>query len=279
MNKTIDDVKKFWEANPLWSGESNFQPGSLEFFEEHRKVVINDCFAGKFDEKILPDLSHRNKVLDLGCGPGFWLVELSRLNCVEIVAADLTQNALCLAEKRCQMYNVTRVTFSQQNAESLTFPDNEFSHVNCQGVVHHTPNTEKAIAEIARVVKVGGTASISVYYTNIFLRNWRIIRWVSKLINRLGGGLRGRGREDIFAAPTVDEIVRLYDGTENPIGKSYTRQQFLEMLEPWFQIDSMFLHFFPARALPISIPKKIHQFLDRKFGFMLYANLIKKDLG
>lgn len=41
----LNDVKQFWNNNLLWSGESEFELGSLEFFEEHRSVVIEDCFA------------------------------------------------------------------------------------------------------------------------------------------------------------------------------------------------------------------------------------------
>lgn len=277
MNKTLNNVKDFWEANPLWSGESKFEPGSFEYFQEHRNVVINDCFAGELDPETLPDKYHRKKVLDLGCGPGFWLIELSRLDCEEIVGADLTNNALALAQKRCRMYEVNNVSFSQQNAECLSFSGGEFDHVNCQGVIHHTPETEKAIAEIARVLKVGGTANISVYYKNIFLRNWQMVKWIGKLINLLGGGLRGRGRENIFSTSSVDEIVRLYDGSENPIGKSYTKREYFAMLSPWFDVEDTFLHFFPARACPIKIPKILHRFLDKRLGFMIYAKLRKKD--
>ena len=50
----IEDVKSFWDSNPLWTGESKFESGSLEFFEEHRKVYIDDCFGGSFDIRFLP---------------------------------------------------------------------------------------------------------------------------------------------------------------------------------------------------------------------------------
>ena len=77
MPKNIDDVKNFWENNPLFSGESNFETGSKEFFNEHRKVYLEDVFANNFREELfMPKLNKDAKVLDLGCGVGFWTIEM-----------------------------------------------------------------------------------------------------------------------------------------------------------------------------------------------------------
>jgi len=187
MNKSVIDVKDFWENNPLWVGESKYKPGTHEFFEEHKNTVLNDCLAGVFDNRILPKEEMRRRVLDLGCGPGFWTVELLKRGCTKVVAADLTENALDLTKKRLAIYGFT-AELSQQNAESMTFPDGEFSHVNCQGVIHHTPNTESCVKEIARVLDANGTACISVYYKNILLNAWPLLKYPVKLIMRISGG-------------------------------------------------------------------------------------------
>jgi len=36
MSKKINEVRQFWETNPLWTGESQYKPGTKDFFEEHR---------------------------------------------------------------------------------------------------------------------------------------------------------------------------------------------------------------------------------------------------
>lgn len=61
--KNINSVYSFWENNPLWTGESKYETGTRAFFEEHRSVYIDDCFAGTFDYKFLPPLhtQHTNK--------------------------------------------------------------------------------------------------------------------------------------------------------------------------------------------------------------------------
>nr|WP_320017301.1 methyltransferase domain-containing protein [uncultured Desulfobacter sp.] len=214
------------------------------------------------------------KILDLGCGIGFWVAEFGMRGLQGIVAADLTKNALEITDRRCKKYGI-KAELKQENAKRLSFSDNTFDHVNCQGVIHHTPDTEKAIFEIARVLKPGGTASISVYYKNAALRFWPWIRWIGYPLTKIGAGMKGRGREHIFKQLNVDEIVRLYDGSDNPIGKSYTKKQFQVLCEACFSIQEIYYHFFPARSLPLSMPKRLHQWLDRHLPFMVYANLRK----
>ncbi len=271
----LKDVRFFWERNPLFQGESNYEVGTPEFFEEHRRIYIEDCFAGALDQRLFP-IRNDALILDLGCGPGFWTVEfLLSSKCKKIVAADLTLNALQIAKKRLKVYKVD-AGFAQANAEILPFASNSFDHVNCQGVIHHTPNTEQCLDEIARILKPGGSCLISVYYRNLFLRHWNKMNWIGKLLLKLGAKFHGRGRENIFAQSDVNEIVRLYDGADNPLGKAYSKQEFIGMLKSHFRIRELFYHFFPARSLPIAIPRWIHGCLDRNLPFMIFANLTKR---
>lgn len=115
---TVEQVKAFWESNPLFSGEAKHEVGSKEYFEEHRNVTIDDCMAGVFDDRFLPPAANREAVLDLGCGPGFWTIELSRRAALSrgIVAADLTEQAVVLTRKRANIYRV-KASVEVQNAE------------------------------------------------------------------------------------------------------------------------------------------------------------------
>lgn len=277
MNKDIDAVKDFWERNPLFAGESKYQPGTKDFFEEHRKVYLEDVFANNFNKNLfIPDLPIDAKVLDLGCGVGFWTIEMIKIGGYKnMYSADLTQAALDNVVKRLEIYGLTS-NLSIQNVESMTFENKLFTHINCQGVIHHTPNTHKAIQEISRILKPEGTAYISVYHKNIFLRNWGWIKLTGKVLSKLGAKLKGRGREKIFECDDTDEITRLYDGDKNPIGKSYSEDEIIEMVSPYFDVEKTFHSFFPARTLPFKIPNALHKFLSRNAGFMLHLNLRKK---
>lgn len=243
MADDIRAVREFWEKNPLFQGESNYHPGTREFFEEHRRVYIEDCFAGSLESRLFPD-SPDGLVLDLGCGPGFWIVEfVTTGKARNIVASDLTHNALEITRQRLVLHDID-AGLVQANAEMLPFTANTFSHVNCHGVIHHTPETEKCIIEIERVLKVGGSALISVYYLNVFLRHWEKLRWFGFVLANFGAGLRGRGRENIFRQVDINEIVRSYDGTENPLGKVYSKIEFESMIKKHFEIEELFFHFF-----------------------------------
>lgn len=77
MAADLQQVQKFWEENPLWSGESEYEPGSFEFFQEHRKIYIDDCFAGSFDIRFLPPPDRIAKkcaslTLDVESAFGLW---------------------------------------------------------------------------------------------------------------------------------------------------------------------------------------------------------------
>ena len=274
-HESIKDVRSFWEENPLFKGESDFKHGTEEYFKEHRKVVIEDCFAGCLDKRLLPEIKD-GIILDLGCGPGFWTVEMQcSYSPISMYSSDLTRNALLLTKKRLEMHNLSS-RFIQANAEELPFRSESFDYVNCQGVIHHTPKTENCVKEIARILKPEGKALISVYYKNVVLRNWSKFKLIGRFLLKTGAKMKGRGRDNIFFLDNEDDIIRLYDGIDNPVGKAYTRNNYANILRPYFKIENIFYHLFPARAFPFKIPKCFHRILDRKLPFMIYAELKKK---
>lgn len=50
------------------------------------------------------------------------------------------------------------------DAERLPYPDNSFDLVYSWGVLHHSPNTRKAIMEVYRVLRKGGDAKVMIYH-------------------------------------------------------------------------------------------------------------------
>lgn len=272
----IQDVKSFWESSPLFTGEGSHAPKTKEFFEEHCEVLFNDCYVGVDFEHFIPDLDESAYILDLGCGIGFWTTEfLKRKKYVNFYSGDLTENALDFAGERLRIYGFES-NLSIQNAEHMTYEDEMFDHVNCQGVIHHSPDTEQCVRDIARVTKKGGTVYLSVYYKNFFLRNWNKMNFIGKFLSKLKFGMKGRGREKIYSVTDVDELVRLYDGDKNPIGKAYSKKEFHEMVSPHFDIDDTLVFFFPSRSVPFRIPVFLHGILSRRLGFMLHLKLTKK---
>jgi ubiquinone/menaquinone biosynthesis C-methylase UbiE len=57
---------------------------------------------------------------------------------------DLTKKAIDHTKRRFPSFNLV-LKLSIGDAESLNFPDDSFDLVYSLGVLHHTPNTQKAI--------------------------------------------------------------------------------------------------------------------------------------
>lgn len=274
-DKTIDDVRRFWSEHPLFTGEGAATTGTREWFEEHEAVYLKDCLAGQPPAIFTDGVAPTARVLDVGCGPGFWVRYFARRGYLDITACDLTQSAVDLTNRSLELFGLT-ATVTVGNAEKLPFADASFDHVNCQGVIHHTPRPQAAVREFARVLRPGGTACVSVYHRNLLLRRPRLLQWVSRLFSR-SVGLPGRGRESLLASGDAAEIVRMYDGSDNPIGRAYTEAEFRKLLGADFIVDRVEWFYFPARALALPLPVVVHRWLSRHFGLMIIATGRKRN--
>lgn len=272
----ISQVRAFWEQNPLFVGESKTLPGSEEFFAEHTNLVLEDCFEGAMDPRIFPasPKSVTTKVLDAGCGIGFWLEQFANEGFTNLTGLDISEEGLRLARLRLNFLGHS-FPLIRGDIEDMPFESNSFDHINCQGVVHHTVSPERAIAEFARILRPGGSLGISVYYQNVFLNSFRVLRPLIRTFGRLGFGLIGRGREKILMSSTPEEVVRKFDGEDNPIGNSYSKKAFIALVSEHFVVQETFIHFFPRRVFPW-IPRFLHNFLGTRFGFMIYINAKKE---
>jgi SAM-dependent methyltransferase len=54
---------------------------------------------------------------------------------------------------------------AEADAESLPFAEGEFDIVYSWGVIHHSPDTPAAVAEIRRVLRKGGRAKVMIYHS------------------------------------------------------------------------------------------------------------------
>jgi SAM-dependent methyltransferase len=91
-------------------------------------------------------------VLELGCGTGYFSRALARTGAC-ITAIDISPELLSVAREQCQLDNVN---FEIQNAYDLEYSDASFDAVVGSSVLHHL-HVEKAIGEIYRVLRPGGT--------------------------------------------------------------------------------------------------------------------------
>lgn len=98
------------------------------------------------------------KVLEVGCGTGSDLLQFAKHGAIA-TGVDITQAHLALACERVG----SLAAVVEGDATSLPFPDSSFDYVYSHGVIHHSNQPERIVAEILRVLKRGGRFNIHVY--------------------------------------------------------------------------------------------------------------------
>lgn len=271
METSINAVQTFWDENPLLTGELEAEVGTAEWFREFDQIKFNEGLAGDLSLWIPEDIEGK-RVLDIGCGPGYWNRIFGKMN-VEYYGIDISPRTIEIARKSKAIFNL-HGTLEVGNAEHLEFPNESFDLVVSEGVIHHTPDTQACVNEIHRVLRKGGNAHIGLYYKNLVLRSrflFRLILWIMKVY---GISLKGRGREGMAAAQSPEELVRMYDGLQNPIGKAYTKTEIDQMFRA-FEFRCFKRYYFPSRALRLHLPSRIQHWLNSTLGLMIMVKASK----
>ena len=96
-------------------------------------------------------------VLDAGCGSGKFSAALARFGAREVIGVDIGVKGLRFARAQAAKADYgSRLKYVDGSLLDLPLPDASVDMVWSNGVVHHTADYEKCIAEFARVVKPGG---------------------------------------------------------------------------------------------------------------------------
>ncbi|GHO69239.1 putative methyltransferase YcgJ [Ktedonobacter sp. SOSP1-52] len=95
------------------------------------------------------------RVLDIATGGGHTALAVAPY-VQEVVASDLTPEMLERVQELCQARGVTNISTQVADVEDLPFPDAAFDAVTCRIAPHHFLDIERAVHEIARVLRPGG---------------------------------------------------------------------------------------------------------------------------
>lgn len=101
-------------------------------------------------------------VLEVGVGMGADHLQWARAHPRSLTGIDLTPRAIEITSRRFRLEGF-RSALRIADAENLPFVDASFDIVYSWGVIHHSPDTPRAFAEIARVLRPGGLARIMIY--------------------------------------------------------------------------------------------------------------------
>ena len=152
------------------------------------------------------------RVLEIGVGVGADHLEWARHRPSSLTGIDVTRRALEHTRTRFAL-NGLPARLACADAEQLPFGDDSFELVYSWGVLHHSPDTERAISEVYRVLAPGGVARVMIYHHRSI---------VGALLWARFGLLRGRpfrSLTDVYAnhlespgtkAYSVEECRRLF---------------------------------------------------------------------
>ena len=267
MAEVVDEglkarVARFWDERPCGGFASEELPGQRDFFEQVESYryatqpFMNDLIGFKrFVDQ---------RVLEIGSGLGTDLRQFA-LAGARVVGLDLSFQSIALARRHFLAFG-NKGAFLQSDAESLPFADGLFDVVYSFGVLHHTPNIQGAIDECYRVLRPGGYLIVMLYNSH----SWQVI--VEPYLVAVKRWLLRQPIPKHFSDPA--EVVRRYDGAENPLGKAYFPVKVRQMLQSFRDIRLQVCH--PRSVSGSWVVQSYSRFLqwsriNRHWGFWIVA--------
>jgi ubiquinone/menaquinone biosynthesis C-methylase UbiE len=245
------EVHDFWNSRPCGTQFTQLVWGSREFFDavEGERYLRQPFMEEAVGFKRYPG----KRLLEIGCGLGTDTLQFARGGAI-VTGVDLTEQSVELARRRFEMYGVPG-TFLVADAERLPFPDASFDVVYSFGVLHHTPDTGRAIDEVYRVLEPGGEIVIMLYHSHS-THLW--LGYPVYIAKRLRQGKGPRSFEEYF---------RVYDGEENPLGKAYTAGEVRQLFHRFE--DLKLTTYDPYRPRLPGFLNRILTSVGRRYGFWL----------
>jgi len=158
------------------------------------------------------------RILEIGVGLGADHKMFAEAGAV-CTGIDLTKKAIDITRRRLAEFGLSS-NLSVGDAEALDKPPDTFDLVYSWGVIHHSPKTECAAAEILRVLKPGGEFKVMIYnkYSMVGFMLW--IRYALLAFN---------------PHMSLDEIYATY--LESPGTKAYTPLEAQKLFPDTEQLD------------------------------------------
>lgn len=196
-------VREFWQQQSC--GEALLLPGeeaedyAQQSEARYRLEPYIPGFA-RFEE------SRDRDVLEIGVGLGADHQRFAESG-ARLWGLDLTERAIAHTGRRLARFGLSS-NLRTGDAEALPFEDNSFDMVYSWGVIHHSPETPRAAAEILRVLRPGGRFAVMIYNRHSLVGYMLWLRYAL---------MRGR------PFTSLDEIYSRY--LESPGTKVYTPEQ------------------------------------------------------
>lgn len=258
-NYDVQTVQAYWNRRPCNIRHSPRPVGTKEYFDEveRRKYFVEPHIPGfaQFERW------KGRRVLEIGCGIGTDTINFARSGAI-VTAVDLSDQSLSLARQRAKIFGFEKqIAFYQANAEELSnvVPLEPYDLIYSFGVIHHTPDPSKAVAEIRKYMTCVSELRLMLYAKH---------SWKNILI------------EAGFDQPEAQSGC--------PVAFTYTQDEVKSLLQGFKDVNVRQEHIFPFaiekyvkyeyEIVPwfASMPKEMFAALEKSLGWHL---LITAHLG
>jgi arsenite methyltransferase len=158
-------------------------------------------WSAPFGLKLLDCVRYRRNIraLDVGCGPGFPLLELAmRLGkSCRVYGIDPWRAAIDRVRQKIRMYEVSNVEIAEGQAEEMPFEDDYFDLIVSNNGINNVKDLEKTLEECGRVSKNGAQFIFTFNTDQTFTEFYEVYRQV---LSDLGmQDLQGKLSEHIYS--------------------------------------------------------------------------------
>jgi UDPglucose 6-dehydrogenase len=211
----IQKVYEYWNNRPCNIKHSNKEIGTKEYFEEvsERKYKVEPHIL-----KFANFSQYKNKsVLEVGCGIGTAAQSFIENGAI-YTGIDLSDKSVELTKQRLSVFGLKGDVLQGNIEEIYDLNGKQFDLIYSFGVLHHTPNTEKAIQNIYKMLKQGGEFKLMMYAKN----SWKYFE--------------------------IQEGLDQYEAQNGvPIAKTYTKEDIQVLLKDFNDINIWQTHIFPYK--------------------------------
>src|SRR6266511_5003167 len=165
-------------AVPDADAEPVYDPDELD--AKTRNIIYHDWEATQYDDKWSISFDERcisyakekfakvapvrkyGKVLEIGCGTGFFIVNLWQAGLVrQAFATDISPGMVEVCQRNARNVGLKNLEGRAADAENLPYKTGSFDLVVGHAVLHHLPDVPASLAECYRVLKPGGALVIA----------------------------------------------------------------------------------------------------------------------
>jgi ubiquinone/menaquinone biosynthesis C-methylase UbiE len=287
----LDGPRSFWTKYQPGFRFTDAPVGSGEFFEavERHRYALEPHIP-----QVVRFPAWRGRdVLEAGCGIATDGAQFARAGS-RYTGLDFSPTALDLARRRFELEGL-QGAFVRGSVTDLPFPDASFDLVYSNGVIHHVPETARAVREFHRVLRPGGRALVMVYHRDSFNYRFTILVLRRSLAGLLG--LPGAATAVARATGEHPEVLEGHrallaehgarylrdrelflshntDGPGNPLSKVYSRSDVRRLFGDFTRVETavrfLNLRIYPGgdRVARSSVARR----LERRWGWHLYAS-------